>query len=928
MSEERHTNMNSDDEDDLESLRLAALKSINLKKDCSPSKTQVKFHEISNKKVHIQMDTGICVGQDVYTKIPQMSQQQNPLSMQPFRVNPDLDGVHQTQYCPQSQRYPANHISHLNVYIPQVSQYISAPHSRPIIHANAPMANNVPRPPGPVRLWLPPQEQTHNGNAYSSNKEMATYTPKPIIKDTLTTDVQLSPRSLAFVAQNNGILARRKIEADLSPKKHYRRSKSPSYRRISRSPSSLYRQSPPRWSSITPPPHSTRQRFSKSKSKSPSRRSRSKPFQYNYKRSRSRSSSGSGHTRHVNERKRRSFSRNSDYRPLSPGHHNRHSRSPTKVGNVSKRNKSRTPLQRRYSPISNLSHRRLSRSRSPRRNHFEMRRSRSPQAGRRRVSPGINLNKRSQRRMIERKSPGRSKRKSPVGKDNNRRDSPLQSNNYNRRKPRKSLSPQLKKRSRTPKSPINLLNKKFVRKSRDRQVNTTILNSQTHYASTNIRKRSPIVNILKNKTNDGYNSTNNNNNSNNNNNKSNSSSISHSIHNSNGNFNLRNKVEQDFQKSKSPSDRKRRSRSKTEDKIGRRDEFKKENETAYNRDYEKKSNQKSTEEQFNKMNTSAVKFKDAVEKQLPQSSKEIMLNKTEKSKTPPPSEDNFESLTPPIEKDMDDAKLIEEIDAMLGDNKSNKSNNSSDEEDDGIDLFASEESESENEGRFKSSNKTERNYNVQAVSFTKLKESSVTPSIRNLQDVVSDEKYEENQNRRDYFKKYSRNIKVESRRRGGDYFSSKRHSRSSSIDKNKFLDNNENTSKTKFKSSFQIKNEGSRILSKPSPKSNIRSTPERNVKKRSKDNNSSELKDRKPTLQNTNTPPHLLEQLRNNNSQSYGKSGQSHGQQKKEKVIRTSKLKSSTSRKSIHSRLGAMTNTFKSSTKSSWDMTSSYYDQV
>jgi len=219
----------------------------------------------------------------------------------------------------------------------------------------------------------------------------------------------------------------------------------------------------------------------------------------------------------------------------------------------------------------------------------------------------------------------------------------------------------------------------------------------------------------------------------------------------------------------------------------------------------------------------------------------LLKNKNEESKTPPPTEDNFESLTPPIDKDMDDAKLIEEIDAMLADSKSNLSN-SSDEEDDGIDLFASEESESENEGRFKLSNKTERSANVQAMSFTKLKESSTTSHVRNLQDVVSDEKFTENQNKnkKDYFKKYSRNTRNDNRKLGDDYSSSKRRSRSNSFDKNKSGDINENSNKSKFKSTFQIiKNEGLRILSKPSLKNNNRSTPERNVKKRSKDHSSS-----------------------------------------------------------------------------------------
>lgn len=58
--------------------------------------------------------------------------------------------------------------------------------------------------------------------------------------------------------------------------------------------------------------------------------------------------------------------------------------------------------------------------------------------------------------------------------------------------------------------------------------------------------------------------------------------------------------------------------------------------------------------------------------------------------------------------------------------------------DDGIDLFASEESESENEGRFKSSsNKTERTASIATLSFSKLGTTNA-PVVRDLNEVRSD----------------------------------------------------------------------------------------------------------------------------------------------------------------------------------------------
>lgn len=84
-------------------------------------------------------------------------------------------------------------------------------------------------------------------------------------------------------------------------------------------------------------------------------------------------------------------------------------------------------------------------------------------------------------------------------------------------------------------------------------------------------------------------------------------------------------------------------------------------------------------------------------------------------------------------------QLEDELLASTDDEKNSDSDDNKD--DDGIDLFASEESESENEGRFKSSSsKTERTASTATVSFSKLGTSEVTPAValRDLDELRSD----------------------------------------------------------------------------------------------------------------------------------------------------------------------------------------------
>lgn len=91
--------------------------------------------------------------------------------------------------------------------------------------------------------------------------------------------------------------------------------------------------------------------------------------------------------------------------------------------------------------------------------------------------------------------------------------------------------------------------------------------------------------------------------------------------------------------------------------------------------------------------------------------------------------------------DVDDANVV--MATIDGSDDSAASSDDDDANDNGdeIDLFASEESESENEGRFKSATKPERNPQVAAVSFSALVSGSLASSVnsgaieRNLDDI-------------------------------------------------------------------------------------------------------------------------------------------------------------------------------------------------
>lgn len=110
----------------------------------------------------------------------------------------------------------------------------------------------------------------------------------------------------------------------------------------------------------------------------------------------------------------------------------------------------------------------------------------------------------------------------------------------------------------------------------------------------------------------------------------------------------------------------------------------------------------------------------------PSTHKKEPLKETE-PKTENASNDNSDRVT----KDKTEQEMEDELLAS-SDNEEDSS------PDDGIDLFASEESESENEGRFKSSSsKTERTTSAATLSFSKLG-NSAAPVVRDLNEVQSD----------------------------------------------------------------------------------------------------------------------------------------------------------------------------------------------
>lgn len=114
-------------------------------------------------------------------------------------------------------------------------------------------------------------------------------------------------------------------------------------------------------------------------------------------------------------------------------------------------------------------------------------------------------------------------------------------------------------------------------------------------------------------------------------------------------------------------------------------------------------------------------------------------------------------------------KEVKEIEEDIQPSSDEESNN-----DDGIDLFASEESESENEGRFKSSSKTERTTTAATLSFSQLGATNA-PVVRDLNEVHSDKTSSSRKGREDIGG--NRRDRDRRNRNGRDNYSSRRNER-------------------------------------------------------------------------------------------------------------------------------------------------------
>lgn len=108
------------------------------------------------------------------------------------------------------------------------------------------------------------------------------------------------------------------------------------------------------------------------------------------------------------------------------------------------------------------------------------------------------------------------------------------------------------------------------------------------------------------------------------------------------------------------------------------------------------------------------------------------------------TENDFDRKPNANDDESNDSNVKEKTEQQMEDEllASSDSDNSDNEESDGIDLFASEESESENEGRFKlSSNKSERKTTVPTLSFSELGKTATAPAevlLRDLDEIQTD----------------------------------------------------------------------------------------------------------------------------------------------------------------------------------------------
>lgn len=182
----------------------------------------------------------------------------------------------------------------------------------------------------------------------------------------------------------------------------------------------------------------------------------------------------------------------------------------------------------------------------------------------------------------------------------------------------------------------------------------------------------------------------------------------------------------------------------------------------------------------------------------------VEKNKTERT-------DDLATEKPEPENGKSTENIENEMSPSSDDDKSSDEN-----EDDGIDLFASEESESENEGRFKSnSSKNVRSNTVATVSFSKLG-NAATSALGDLNEVKSDknsasshreDRYKRGSNysnRKDDRKKYGSSRNDDSRY--GDVRNNykSRHVSSAASVVPKVVEEKKKDDKLMFKSTFQV----------------------------------------------------------------------------------------------------------------------------
>ena len=325
-----------DDDEDLELLRMAALKTL------KPSNNRIEVLEVP------------------------MTQHTNPQPL-PIHNKKNMYVRHPISIPPTAQHLPPNYVAGM----PPV-QHINEPYIP--MGINPHWNENVPKyyahgaPPRPtLPINMPPGPS-------------------------VTASVQLSPRSAAFVMQNNSILEQRK--------------RSP--RNYARSPSPAYRPTAGRWRSISRSPSPTRN-GSRSRSPAPAPRSR-----YN--------SRSPPPQKRVN---RRSRSRS----PLPAPRSRYNSRSPPQQKRVGRKSRSRSPIRNR--PYQSLN------------GKWEGKGRRSP------LSPGRQVNHRTSSPLLKKRSPVNQRPISPLAKKRSR--SPVVKRSGSPLQKKRSRSP-VKPRS---KSPVN-----------------------------------------------------------------------------------------------------------------------------------------------------------------------------------------------------------------------------------------------------------------------------------------------------------------------------------------------------------------------------------------------------------------------------------------------------------------------------------------